>query len=182
MQMTDIERAKQLFRESGLAFPAIPEELAAQLKEQGKWLFATREIFAWPYNLHQYVREVDETHVDDYALLAHSGYGVNSYALQYYVVYGALRMFLFLGWGGVYMDAKADATKIRDCFSLADEIIPAVQTVARLQAGDLITIVASDFYGSYWSAQGKSRRGEDWYHRKPAEVLAEALQWLRSYR
>jgi hypothetical protein len=33
--MTDIEKARQLFRDAGLAFPTIPEELAAQLREQG---------------------------------------------------------------------------------------------------------------------------------------------------
>lgn len=180
--MTDIERAKRLFRESGLAFPNIPEELAARLKEKDKWLFSTRQIDMWPYNLHHYLREVDETHVDDYALLAHSGYGANSYALQYYVVYGALRMFLYLGWGGAYMDAKADAAKIRECFSLADDIIPEVQNMAWLRAGDLITIVSSDFYGSYWSPPGKSRRPKDVNYRDPAEVLTEVLHWLRRFR
>ena len=43
MPMTDIEKAKRLFQESGLAFPTIPEELAARLKEQGEWIFAARE-------------------------------------------------------------------------------------------------------------------------------------------
>jgi hypothetical protein len=32
--MTDVERARKLFQETGLAFPKIPEELAARLKEQ----------------------------------------------------------------------------------------------------------------------------------------------------
>jgi hypothetical protein len=180
--MAAIEKAKQLFRESGLAFPMVPEELAAQLKERDKWLFATREISAWPYNLHQYVREVEETHVEDYALLSHSGHGANSYAIQYYIVYGRLRLFLHLGWGGWYADAKKDGAKILECFSLADEIIITVQTMARLRAGDLITIVGSDFYGSYWLAPGESRRVEQEYKQGPTGVLAEALRCLRSYR
>jgi hypothetical protein len=41
--MTDIEKARQLFRDAGLYFPTIPEEFAARLKEQRKWHFATRE-------------------------------------------------------------------------------------------------------------------------------------------
>jgi len=134
MPMNDIEKAKQLFREAGLAFPTIPEELAARLKKHGKWLFATREIDISPYNLQHYVSEVDETHVEDYAVLSHSGHGVNSYALQYYLVYGPLRMFLHLGWGGVYMDAEAAAAKIRDCFSLAAEVIASGPT--RLGTGE----------------------------------------------
>ncbi len=177
--MTDIEKAMQLFRESGLAFSTIPDQLGARLKELGEWLFSTRETRVSPYNLQHYVREVNETHVEDYAVLSHSGHGVNSYAVQYYVVYGALRMFLHLGWGGVYMDARKAADQIRDCFSLADDIIPAVQTGARLRAGDRLTIVGSDFYGSYWSVPGQRDRGKD-TELSPAEVLAEVLHWLRS--
>jgi hypothetical protein len=43
-------------------------------------------------------------------------------------------VFLHLGWDGVYIDAKADATKIHDCFSLANEIIPAVKDLWGWQA------------------------------------------------
>ena len=49
-------------------------------------------------------------------------------------VQDALRVFLHLGWDGVYIDAKADATKIHDCFSLANEIIPAVKDLWGWQA------------------------------------------------
>jgi hypothetical protein len=118
--MTDIKKARQLFRDAGLAFPTIPREIAARLKEQGEWLFATRKIETSPYILQHFVSEVDETPVEDYAVLSHSGYGINSYAIQYYLVRGSLRMFLHLGWGGVYMDEKAAAANIRNCFSLAD--------------------------------------------------------------
>jgi hypothetical protein len=38
--MSDIEKARRLFRDAGLAFPAIPEELAAQLRERDRWLFS----------------------------------------------------------------------------------------------------------------------------------------------
>lgn len=40
------------------------------------------------------------------------------------LVQGALHMFLHLGWGGVYMHAKAETAKIRDCFSMADQVVP----------------------------------------------------------
>ena len=46
-------------------------------------------------------------------MLSHSGHGVNSYAIHYYLVQRPLRMFLQLGWGGVYDDAKEDAAKIQ---------------------------------------------------------------------
>ena len=96
--MTDIEKARELFRQAGLAFPTIPKQLAARLKERGEWLFSTREVKIWPYNLDDYVRESHDA-PGDYAVLCHSGHGVNSYAIQYYLVYGPLRMFVLgLGW------------------------------------------------------------------------------------
>ena len=180
MSMTDFEKARHLFREAGLDFPTIPEVLAARLKEQGKWLFSTRLLQMSPYNLRHYVQEVDERHVEDYAVLCHSGHGVNSYAIQYYLVYGPLRMFLFLGWGGVYMDADAAASKIRECFSLADEIVQAVMTVKEPKAGERVTIVGSDFYGSYWFLSGQSRQKKRLGLKSPAEILTEVLHWLKS--
>ena len=178
MPTTDIEKARQLFQESGLAFPTIPAELAGQLKEHGEWLFSTREVEMSPYNLQHYVHEVDGSHVEDYAVLSHSGHGTNSYAIQYYLVYAPLRMFLHLGWGGVYMDGERAAAQIRDCFSVADQIVPAT-TVGRLGTGDRLRIVGSDFYGSYWSGPGQSHHKERRGSKGPAQVLAEVLHWLK---
>ena len=178
--MTDLEKARQLFRKAGLAFPMIPTQLAVLLKERDQWLFSTREIKISPYILEYYIREVDGTHVEDYVVLAHSGHGVNSYALQYYLVHGALRMFLHLGWGGVYMDGEAATGQIRECFSLADRIIPAAQSIGRIQAGEYLILVGSDFYGSYWVSPGKNRRENDADRKTPLEVLNEVLRWLES--
>ncbi len=176
--MTVIEKARHLFQEAGLAFPTIPELLAAELREQGKWLFSTRELKMSPYNLQHYVHESDGP--GEYAVLSHSGDGVNSYAIQYYLVSGPLRLFLHLGWGGVYMDADAEASKIQECFSLADQIVPAAMTLGKLSAGDHLMIVGSDFYGSYWSAPGQSCREEKMGSKGPAAVLTEALHWLKN--
>ena len=160
----------------------IPDVLAVRLKEQGEWLFSTREIAMSPYNLQHYVREVDGVQLEDYALLCHSGHGINSYALQYYLVHDSLQMFLHLGWGGAYMDAQADAAKILKCFSLADEIILAAKPVDRLLAGDRLTIVASDFYGSNWSPPGEAPREQNSDFKCPAVVLTEVLHWLKKSR
>jgi hypothetical protein len=180
--MTDIEKARQLFHDAGLAFPTIPEELAAQLKEQGHWLFATRPLEMSPYNLEHYLEEAEESQVKDYAVLSHSGHGVNSYAIQYFLVQGSLRMFLQLGWGGVYMDADESAATIHFCFSMADQVVSAAQSAGRFQAGEGLTIVGSDFYGSYWLPSGKVRRRKGADRKDPLEVLTEALGWLTSDR
>ncbi|MGA2608829.1 MAG: hypothetical protein ABSH01_15400 [Terriglobia bacterium] len=148
-----------MFQQAGLAFPKIPEQLAAKLREQGMWLFSTGELDMSQHNLQHYVQECDGAPVEDYGVLCHSGHCVNSYALQHYLVHGTLRMFLHLEWGGVYMDAKQTAANIRECFSLADEVIPVLNTNQRLRLTDPPLIVCSDFYGSYWSAPGRGPPG-----------------------
>jgi hypothetical protein len=176
--MTDSEKARRLFQEAGLAFPTIPTELAERLKERGEWLFSTRELTMSPYNLQHYIDEVEGATVKDYAVLCHSGHGVNSYAIQYYLVYRYLRMFLHLRWGGVYTDEHAAASKIRECFSLGDRIVAVALKLRKSGARGRLMIVGSDFYGSYWSAPGQSPAEERCDSRTPADMLGEVLNWL----
>jgi hypothetical protein len=179
--VSDLETARELFQKAGLAFPTIPDVLAERLKNQGEWLFSTRVEKMWPYILQEYVDEAEKGHTDDYALLAHSGYGANSYAIQYYLVFGSLHMFLHLGWGGVYGDTKADEAKIRDCFLLADEIAKVVQITNRIRTGESITIVVSDFYGSYWTVPGQSNQKETRSDTIGLLAIFNAvLDWLKS--
>jgi hypothetical protein len=192
--VSDLEEARRLFQEAGLAFPEIPDEIAARLKKRKEWLFSTREVEVSPYSLQDYVREVERTPVEDYVILAHSGHGVNSYAIQYYLVRGALQMFLHLGWGGVYSNPERDALKIHHCFALADKIVRGVQNVGNIRASSTLRIVGSDFYGSYWLAPGQggpgkmlesARRpdeGPTVTEKDPTVTLTEALHWLERDR
>lgn len=177
--MTDHDKARHLFQTAGLAFPEIPKELASKLRERDEWLFSTREIEISPYNLQHYVEESDGTLVDDYAILCHSGHGVNSYAIHYYLVRGELRLFLQLGWGGAYMDAQKAAADIGWCFGLADEIVWAMNPLQRAKLTRPLMIVGSDFHGSHWFAPRKGKDVEE-IANSPGQVLAEALQWLKS--
>jgi hypothetical protein len=176
--MNGVEEAKQVFSNAGLAFPNIPEELAVRLEKKERWIFSTLKVEVYPYDLSHYISEFEESQVEDYAILSCSGHGVNSYAVQYYIVYGALGMFLHLGWGGVYMDNQLEATKIQGCFSLADEIVLLVKNEARFEKGDRLTVVASDFYGSYWTLLRGRRQKQEADSRIPAVVLNEVLHWL----
>lgn len=179
MTMSDLEQARQLFTDAGLAFPTIPDKLAVKLKKRGPWLFSTCALETSPYNLSYYERESEQTHGKEYAVLCDSGHGVNSYAIQYYLVCGPLRMFLFLGWGGAYMDADAAASEIHECFSLADQIVPAAMTSVKLGTGKRLTIVCSDFYGSYWLAPGQFQKRKSDDFKAPAQILADVLRWLK---
>jgi hypothetical protein len=172
------EKARQVFQKAGLAFPEIPQELSVRLKELRPWLFSTRPINMSPYNLEHYVRERGRR-LGDYAVLSHSGHGVNSYAIQYYLVHGCLRMFLHLSWGGVYDDAEEAAAAIRNCFSMANRLVQGAASMGKLNANKQITVVVSDLYGSYWTAPGqKAQEGRT----NPTAVLGEAIDWLAAYR
>lgn len=177
VMMTAIEKARELFLDAGLPFPSVPAELTDRLKELDEWLFATRPIDVSPYNLQHYVHERGR-HSDDYLVLSHSGHGVNSYAIQYYLVHGCIRMFLHLGWGGVYMDANAEAIKIRDCFVLADRLVQHAELAANRSSNKRLTIVISDFYGSYWVKRGQKgfepEKGLD----RMTVILKEASDYL----
>jgi hypothetical protein len=183
--MTDINRARELFRNAGLAFPALPDELAVKLKERDQWVFSTRPIRMSPYELDRYVRQSQRRQIRDYALLSHSGYGISSYAIQYYLVHGHLRMFLHLGWGGAYDDDKKEAAKIRTCFLKADQVVHAmVPGAAGFHTGEHLTVVGSDFYGSYWIPPGPGSQRKEIYSstqvESPLGALTEALDWLAS--
>lgn len=181
--MTDFEKAQQLFHESGLTIPTIPQELANKLKERRAWLFSTRDIEISPYDLQHYIREAEGTQVVDYVILAHSGHGANSYAIQYYLVHKTLRLFLrlflHLAWGGIYMDAGAATSRVRNCLLLADELVSAAQSNNTILGGDRLTVVGSDFYGSYWSGPRDKPTIGNSDSRDPSEILKRALYWLR---
>jgi len=183
--MTDINKARDLFSSAGLAFPTLPDELAVKLKERGQWVFSTRPIRMWPYELDRYVHQSQTRQIRDYALLSHSGHGINSYAIQYYLVHGSLRMFLFLGWGGAYGDHEKDAANIRACFLKADEVVQAmVQGAACFHTGEHLTVVGSDFYGSYWIPPGAGAQKREIHTNteveSPLAALTEVFDWLAS--
>lgn len=176
--MTGLEKARATFLKAGLAFPQIPEALACQLVERERWVFSTREVTMWPYEIDPYVEESYDP-PPPYVVLANAGYGINTYALTYYLVFGPLRLFLHLSWGGIYSNAEMDAADIKKCFYLADEIMSAAMTSGKLRPDECLTIVCSDFYVSHWglSAPGNIRRSRPTM-REPSDLLAKILKWL----
>lgn len=181
-----ISRARALFRKAELAFPAIPRDLAARLEEREPWVFSTRPLPASPYDIERFVEEVHSGVIDDYAVLAHAGHSVNSYALHYYLVRGPLALFLQLAWGGAYGDDVRDRAHVRQCFSMADRLLKATGAVPAtpLVGSDRLLVVGSDFYGSEWRApNGTVERlgpGGDTQH--VVDVLAAAIQFVEQGR
>lgn len=168
-----------LFAASGLTVPLVPWELRRRLREHARWRYATRPLGESPYDIREYLAEAARYRVLDYAVLAHAGHGVNSYALHYYLVHRRLRLFVQIGWGGSYMsDREKD---VCEAFALCDRIVAAANRVsrARVPEGEYVTVAASTFYGYGWARPGDpfpSVRDI----RRPAfrEPLTEVLAWL----
>jgi hypothetical protein len=178
--LTGLENARNTFREAGLAFPQIPEELAVALEEKERWVFSTRDVKMWPYDIDRYVKESCDP-PSPYVVLAHAGYGFNSYVIAYYLVFGPLRLFLHLGFGGAYMNEGEDVIKIRECFSLADQILEAAKTSGKLFPDECLTVVCSDFYSNYWGLFVPERnRLSNESHENPEIFLAKILKWLKN--
>src|SRR4051794_28595595 len=104
-----LEEARQLFREKGLPFPPIPDEMTPDIRRLGNWIYGTRSDEPFLYAIDRFVDEAVVGRPKDYVLLGHSGHGTNSWALHFYLVHGPLRLFVQIGWGGAYFDDESNA-------------------------------------------------------------------------
>lgn len=188
MPSSDVWLGRQLFGESGLFFPTIPQELAPRFNKRGDWCFSTKRLTVSPYAFDEYVRQGRKKRVRDYVVLAHAGYGANSYALHYYLVKAPLRLFLQVGWGGAYMNARQATRDVNRCFKLADRLVLAVDRARRVHAlssSGFLMVAASEFYGSSWHKPGEvpteGERGAP-ITKSPHLVLSEALRWVNGLR
>ncbi|MEW4568675.1 hypothetical protein AB1L88_12490 [Tautonia sp. JC769] len=178
--MGDMQEVRSLLEQAGLACPTIPESLAARLTKRRHCCYSTRDLPKIPYLVRFYVDETDGP--EEYAVLSHDGYGVNTHATQYYLVTVPLRMFLHLRWGGFYMNAEEEALKIRTCFGLADAIVrealSASASTGKFAGGGRLTIVGADTYGSSWSAPGRADQRFEAGSEGVVTALTDALAWL----
>jgi hypothetical protein len=181
-----VKEAK-LLTGAGLDMPPIPEDLAGTFVKRSKWCFCSRRLFRRsPYDLFRYVEMWGATKVTDRVLLAHAGHGINSYAMHYYLVRGPLRLFLQVGWGGVYMGER-ETTEVNRCFGLVGSLLSAADVAVRsrrLRPADTLCVVASDFYGGHvWppATRRPLSMRELREHKDPdlsaSNVLGKAITW-----
>lgn len=113
-----------------------------------------------------------------YALLAYSRRWAD--ALVYNLVFGPLRLFLYLSWGERVLDTEEEEAEIKKCFSLADEILPAAMTSGKLFPDEYLTVLGSNLHASHWglSRPGYIRRSKLINTRRPSKLLAKILKWL----
>lgn len=133
--------------------PPVPKHLGDSLRRISPHEFATRDLPWSPYMVEEWVEAAEREDVADYLVAAHAGHGVNSYAISYFLVLRNLRLFIHIGFGGVYMEAMEARQAISASFKGADELVRAASSAPPLPAGHKpMTVVATEFYGSRWRA------------------------------
>jgi hypothetical protein len=174
-------RARTLIEGSGIVFPEIPDDLAARLMEQRDWGFTTRTDELAPFAFDEYADELDDPALRDYAILAHDGYGMNSYMMHYYLVKGPLRLLVQLPYGGVYMPEPQTTDYLNVCFQLASEIAREALGGCLSAPGDQLTVLCSMRHGWDWSAM-KNGVEYGWNEGDgPKECLEETLTQLKQW-
>ena len=179
-----VRQAKALLKDAGLPFPPIPSELARRFVKRDTWVFASRPLKIWPYNIREYVKQTERPSVTDYVALAHAGHGINSYALHYYLVRKPLFLFLQLAWGGVYMDSRKTTVQIDRCFRLCAGVIEATEEAVlkdREFKRARFMVVGSDFYGSNVRCEhpGGERNSIEKEFERPEKALKAASTWIK---
>jgi hypothetical protein len=179
---SDIAEARALFAGAGLPFPYVPPDMEGAFRKRDRWCYSTREVARWPYEIGAYAGEA-RTDVPDYALLAHAGHGVNSYAIHYFLVRGPLGLFVQSPWGGVYMIADDAVATMREYFDLAGALVKAAEdALSPSPAADRLVVFVSDFYGSWWAEPGVAPPTGERFKGKGRVVLRDALEWVRRRR
>lgn len=115
-------------RKAQLPFPPVPESLRSEIVRRESWVWSTRPIDPMAmYLFRDYLVEAVAGPVDNYFAICHAGHGVNSYGLNYHLVYGPLALFIQNGWGGVYSKPEYDKARIFVAFRLAAQLIAQIE-------------------------------------------------------
>jgi len=98
-----------------------------------------------------FIEDILADRVDDYAAICHAGHGVNSYGINFHLVYRQLAIVMQCGWGGVYMDNDAAAVRLADRWRQIEALVESTAP-----GEDRLMVVFSDFRGI--SARGRVAR------------------------
>jgi hypothetical protein len=118
--------AKVRYAGAGGVAPPIPAALERYLICFDEWCYATRDIDPQAmYYMDTYLLEAIASPTKNYLALSKWGHGMNSYALNYQLVYDGLVVFLQVGWGGVYMHEEQQAKTLASWFTDAANVLKA---------------------------------------------------------
>jgi hypothetical protein len=178
--------------EAPLARPPVPVPFRRHLKRRAPWVWSTRPIDSMDmYMFRRYVEEALAGPVDDYLAISHAGHGVNSYGLNYHLVYGPLALFTQNGWGGGYMDTAESQARVAETFRLAADLVASVErrrSASREKPRVQLVVAFSDFRSVSWwrlrsaepvAAPGRAQGPADAGELSPGSLFDEAAAALR---
>lgn len=187
-----VRRAIRTFERAGLVAPPVPERFAGALRLIEPWCFATRDID--PMSMYMFDRTVsDGLAAADVVAFSHAGHGINSYAINYFLVDGPLALFAQVAWGGAYADSAESAAAVAQLFERCSALIRAMDDARMrdaLPAGRLVVVESQfrDLQAWGWIdapfADGDAAR--EWLQARPnaegqaTPATAAALEWLQS--
>lgn len=114
---------KQAFEESGLAAPPIPTGFREALRELDDWLFGTEQAPEISlYDQESFAARATDREVKPALFIGHQGYGINSWALHYYLFQPDLSLLLQMPLGGAYQDQEECFENIGTTFATLSEL------------------------------------------------------------
>src|SRR5262245_3793901 len=151
------------FTKAGLALPPIPQPLLGRLRRQSDWCWSTRPIdgfdmymfFQIDHDGRRFLIDVLCDRVEDYAAVSHAGHGLNSYAINFHLVYGPLAVLMQVGWGRGYRDYEHAALEPAGYWSQIAEMLD-TPPGPRSESQQRLTVVYSDFrpfWGCGWTTR-----------------------------
>jgi hypothetical protein len=160
--------AQALFDVERLRFPPLPADMKESLRPQKRGVFATCSLADTPYDMEVYLAQIAaRPDLAAYAVVGSDGRGMNSWAMHYYLVRGALALFLQLSWGGAYVDAEPARAAIADAFDWAAKLqskTRRARQAGKIPPGWRLQVAMSDFghSGWRWLAPGRDNTIEPW--------------------
>lgn len=169
-------RGAKQFEEMGIPVPPVPEKLMSRMHVIEDWCFATRDIRPMTmYFFNDYILQGLTGHAPDYLAFSWTGYGINSYSVNYHLVDGPLALFVQGSFGGRYSDAGRDAEALRELFGRCGTLIEAHRQAVergRVESPGRLVVCESGFRGI---------GGWAWLD-EPIPTQGAAEEWLKAQR
>jgi len=146
------EEIKALFIKNGLILPPIPIKLLNKFTKIDEWWYSTildESSDYNPYNFGQYVERLTKSIPSNFVLIAHSGHGVNSYALQYCLVLRPLIVHIQIAYGGIYGNRDEEKAYANKCFALCNDLLDEFDPRPNSYDWKAIPIIGNNFDINY---------------------------------
>jgi hypothetical protein len=182
-----LDAARALYQGEGLDLPAIPADLASNLRQVDATAYATRDLDWTLYDFGHFLNELQSGKtVEPYVAFGLAGHGLTQQAAHYYAVMPHCAVLFQMRWGTIMDRPEQDRARHNAMLSIAQRLQTAADTLARagkLPAGQRMVVADSSLHGARWAwlpANGAAQGEPEWHANRSAAVQALAtLMQLR---